>query len=189
MMLNHPSSSPLAHPPTNQQKNYPYVLSVNNMRPIRAFLSIMKATNYILIITAILVILFFFTGMEKVWYHTVFRIQLSKQPLPGWAKDVLEWGLAVADLAVVGLLVYWRTRRWGLWVSAVMLLAFAGYTAYAASAPDGHPVCACGKLFSSLSWTAHFWVNMGLGAMAVAATLLHHRSAKTIERTEAAAVG
>ena len=188
MMLNH-HPSPLAHPPTYREKNHPFVLSVNNMRPIRAFLSIMKATNYILIITAILVILFFLTGMEKVWYHTIFRIQLYKQPLPGWTKDVLEWGLPLGELAVVGLLVYWRTMRWGLWVSAVMLLAFAAYTFYAASAPDGHPVCACGKLFSGLSWTAHFWVNMGLAAMAVAGALLHQRSAKTSKRTEAAAVG
>ena len=149
----------------------------------------MKATNYILVITAILVILFFFTGMEKVWYHTVFRIQLYKQPLPGWAKDVLDWGLPIAELAVTGLLVYWRTRRRGLWASAVILLAFTGYTAYAASEPDGHVVCACGKLFSSLSWTAHFWVNMSLAAMAMAGAVLHQRNIQTTKQKGAAAVG
>lgn len=147
----------------------------------------MKATHYILIITALLTMLFFFTGIEKIWYHTVFRIQLSKQPLPGWAKDVLTWGVPIAELAVTGLLVYWRTRRWGLWASAVMLLAFAGYTAYAASAPDGHAVCACGKLFSGLSWTAHFWVNIGLAAMAVAGAALY-RHIEIMKRTAAAAV-
>src|SRR3546814_133540 len=149
----------------------------------------MKATHYILIITALLTMLFFFTGIEKVWYHTVFRIQLSKQPLPGWAKAVLEWGLPIGELAVTGLLVYWRTRRWGLWASVVMLLAFAGYTAYAASEPYGNVVCACGKLFSSLSWTAHFWVNIGLAALAAMGAVVHHRSIKTSKRKEAAAVG
>jgi len=135
----------------------------------------MRQVNYILIITALLVILFLFTGLEKVWYHAVFRIQLYKQPLPGWSKTILNWGLPLAELAVVGLLAYWRTRRWGLWTSALMLLAFAGYTAYAASEPNGHVVCACGKLFSSLSWMAHFWVNTALTVLAATAAVLHHR--------------
>ncbi|WP_353130739.1 MauE/DoxX family redox-associated membrane protein [Parapedobacter pyrenivorans] len=148
----------------------------------------MKATHYILIITVLLTMLFFYTGIEKVWYHTVFRIQLYKQPLPGWAKAVLEWGLPIGELAVTGLLVYPRTRRWGLWASVVMLLAFAGYTAYAASEPGGNVVCACGKLFSSLSWTAHFWVNMGFATLAAVGAVLYHRSIKT-KRKEAAAVG
>ncbi|MEC3881947.1 MauE/DoxX family redox-associated membrane protein [Parapedobacter sp. 10938] len=149
----------------------------------------MKAANSILVITIILIVLFFLTGMEKVWYHTVFRIQLSKQPLPGWAKDVLEWGLPIGELVLVGLLAHWRTVRWGLWASAAILLAFAGYTAYAASEPYGEVVCACGKLFSGLSWTAHFWVNIGLAVIAVTGAVLHHRSANTIEQKEAAAVG
>lgn len=145
----------------------------------------MKTTNYILIITIILLMLFFFTGMEKIWYHPFFHIMLRKQPLPGWIKDILDWGLPFGELALTALLTISRTRLYGLWASAVAMLLFAGYAAYAASAPGGKVVCACGKLFSGLSWAAHFWVNMMLAAIAFTAILLYHRN----KRKNAAADG
>src|SRR3546814_11164623 len=111
----------------------------------------MKTTHYINLITAVLIGLFFFTGMEKVWYQEAFVIKLGRQPLPDWMKGVLEWGLPLAELATVALLVVGRTRLLGLWASAVLMLAFAGYTAYAATEPTGHVPCACGKVFNALT--------------------------------------
>lgn len=141
----------------------------------------MKARNYILTITVILIMLFFFTGMEKIWYHSVFHIALRKQPLPGWMKDTLDWGLPLGELVLTALLTIGRTRLHGLWGSAITMLLFAGYTAYAASEPNGNVVCACGKLFSGLSWKAHFWVNMALAAMAFTGILLYHRGKNTLQ--------
>jgi len=136
----------------------------------------MNARNYVLTITVIVLILFFYTGMEKIWYHSVFHIMLRKQPLPSWMKDILDWGLPLGELVLTALLTITRTRLYGLWGSAIAMLLFAGYTAYAASAPAGKTVCACGKLFSGLSWEAHFWVNMGLAAMAFTGILVYHRN-------------
>ena len=138
----------------------------------------MKTQDYILVVTVMLTLLFFFTGVEKIWYHPVFHIQLYKQPLAGWIKAALNWGLPISELAAVGFLVYPRTLRWGLWLSAALLLAFTGYTAYAAMEPGGYPVCACGKLFSGLSWTVHIGVNAGFTALAMTAAILHNRHLK-----------
>src|SRR5690606_23936394 len=66
--------------------------------------AIMKTQIYIGVITAILISLFLFTGMEKVWYHQAFVIKLGRQPLPDWMKSGLAWGLPLAELTVVGLL-------------------------------------------------------------------------------------
>ncbi|SEL93577.1 MauE/DoxX family redox-associated membrane protein [Parapedobacter koreensis] len=145
----------------------------------------MKATHYITFITVVFIGLFFFTGMEKVWYHRTFHIMLHKQPLANWMKAALDWGLPLVELAAVALLTITRTRLYGLWASAALMLAFAVYTAYAASEPYGEVVCACGKLFSSLRWSQHFWVNVGLAAMAATGVLLYHR----ISKKKTAAVG
>lgn len=137
-----------------------------------------RGSLYLAIITAILIGLFFFTGMEKVWYHQSFVIKLWRQPLPEWMKGLLEWGLPISEMAVVALLAIKRTRLLGLWASAIMMLAFAGYTAYAATEPRGYVPCACGKVFNALSWGQHFWVNMGFFALAVAGIRLYYLQKK-----------
>lgn len=129
-------------------------------------------------ITVILILLLFTTGMEKVWYHPSFVIKLWRQPLPEWMKNVLAWGLPTSELAVVALLATGRTRLLGLWASALMMLVFAGYTAYAATEPRGYVPCACGKVFNALSWGQHFWVNMGFFALAVAGIRLYYLQKK-----------
>lgn len=139
----------------------------------------MKTQIYIGTITAILIGLFFFTGMEKVWYHRAFVIKLGRQPLPEWMKGILEWGLPLAELAVVGLLVVPRTQRIGLVAATLTMLSFAGYTAYAATEPTGHAPCACGKVFNALTWGQHFWVNMGFVVLAVAGVWLYRHQRKT----------
>src|SRR5690606_33865010 len=135
----------------------------------------MRTMHYLYIITAVLIGLFFLTGIEKVWYHPTFTIMLGRQPLPQWIKEVLEWGLPLAELAVVGLLVTAHTRLTGLWASAALMAAFAGYTAYAATEPWGYVPCACGKVFNALSWGQHFWVNMGFVALAAFGIVLYPR--------------
>lgn len=139
----------------------------------------MKTQIYIGVITLVLLGLFFFTGMEKVWYHQAFVIKLGRQPLPEWMKSGLAWGLPLAELTVVGLLTAVRTQLLGLWASSLMMLAFAGYTAYAATEPMGYVPCACGKLFNTLTWGQHFWVNMGFVALAVAGVWLYRHQRKT----------
>lgn len=144
----------------------------------------MKAKHYITIITITLIALFFFTGMEKIWHHKSFVIQLGRQPLPEWMKGLLEWGLPVVELAAVVLLVVGQSRLLGLWVSAIMMLAFAGYTAYAATEPQGFVPCACGKIFNTLSWGQHFWLNMAFFGMAVMGILFYYQHRKHIHMVD-----
>ena len=139
----------------------------------------MRTTHYINLITVVLLGLFFFTGMEKMWYHQSFVITLGRQPLTEWMKSGLAWGLPLAELAVVGLLVADQTRLIGLMAATLAMLSFAGYTAYAATEPTGYVPCACGKLFNSLTWGQHFWVNMGFVALAATGLWLHYRARKT----------
>lgn len=133
------------------------------------------------LIIVLLLAIFFFTGMDKIWHHNTFVIMLKRQPLPLWMLDVLEWGVPIAEMAVVLLLVIPQARLLGLWSAAIMMLAFTGYTIYAATEPYGYVPCACGKLMSSLSWAGHTWVNMILTALAGVGIWLHRDLCKNNE--------
>lgn len=133
----------------------------------------MRKDEVITLITIIFVALFFTTGIEKVWDHRLFVITLSRQPLPDWMKGILAWGLPLAELITVALLVIPSTRLMGLYVSLILMLMFTGYTAYASAEPWGFVPCACGKLFNSLSWMQHFWVNLGFVGLAITGIALN----------------
>lgn len=132
----------------------------------------MKQEKTIEVIAAILIILFLYTGGQKVFEHDVFRIQISRQPLPDWMIGMLEWSLPPMELLVAGLLVFTKTRRAGLFLSAALLFAFTGYTALAFTEAFGYIPCACGRIFSSMGWGAHLLVNIILSIMTMAAIFL-----------------
>src|SRR5690554_4921698 len=149
----------------------------------------MKTKAYLQIISHLILFIlmgvFFLTGMEKVWHHKDFVIMLNRQPMPLWMLALLEWAVPALELGVVALLVMYRTRLAGLWASAALMLAFTGYTIYAASEPYGYVPCACGKLLSSLSWTQHIWVNLALTTLAGVGIWIHYRISHTNEVTGA----
>ena len=138
----------------------------------------MKTIYSVTIISIVLIGLFFFTGMEKIWYHEAFVIKLGRQPLPDWMKEMLRWGLPLAELATVGFLVAGGTRLLGFWTAAIMMSGFACYTAYASTEPTGHVPCACGKVFNRLTWGEHFWVNICFLGLAVAGIWFYHQAQK-----------
>lgn len=122
----------------------------------------MKYRKTIEIISAILIMLFLYTGGQKVMEHDVFRTQLARQPLPDWLIPTLTWTLPPAELLAAGLLVFQKTRNSGLYMSLTLLSSFTLYTAMAYSEAFGYAPCACGRIFSSMGWGAHLLMNTAL---------------------------
>ena len=134
----------------------------------------MKQNRLIEAISAILIVLFLYTGGQKVIDHSVFQIQLSRQPLPDWMLSILLWALPLAELTAAGLLVFFRTRTAGLSLSLALMLSFTVYTALAYTEAFGYVPCACGRIFSSMGWGAHLLVNIILLTLNSAALYLSH---------------
>ncbi|QEC52895.1 methylamine utilization protein MauE [Anseongella ginsenosidimutans] len=143
----------------------------------------MKTPKLIEIISAILIVLFLYTGGQKIIEFDVFRIQLSRQPLPDWAISILTWILPLAELAAAGLLLFTHTRTAGLHLSAALMLSFTVYTALAYTEAFGYVPCACGRIFSSMGWGAHLLINSLLLILTLAVIFPLHNKSKKIMNT------
>ncbi|MCY4780507.1 hypothetical protein ORI89_12665 [Sphingobacterium sp. UT-1RO-CII-1] len=108
---------------------------------------------------ALLIYLFVQTALSKVLHHAVFRIQMGKQPLPGWSKPLLVYALPVIEWATVLLLLLRRTRLWGLLLAGSLLFAYTVYAYLAYKEVYGYVICACGKVFEDMGWREHFYFN------------------------------
>lgn len=125
-----------------------------------------KKENLKVILATLLILLFVYTGVGKLVEHSVFAIQLNKQPLPNWTKPILVWMLPFVELGIVAFLLSARTRIWGFYFAFTLLSAYTIYVGIAASGIYGYTPCACGKIFSKISWFQHFFVNLALTATA-----------------------
>src|SRR5690606_17956309 len=96
--------------------------------------------------TSALIYLFVRTGSGKILYHDVFIIQMGKQPLPMWSKPILVYALPFLEWTTVSLLLFSKTRIWGLSVAGVLMLAYKIYAYLAYKEVYGYVICACGKV-------------------------------------------
>lgn len=109
--------------------------------------------------SALLIYLFVQTGLSKILHHAVFRIQMGKQPLPGWSKPILVYALPIMEWTTVLLLLFRRTRLWGLLLAASLMFAYSVYAYLAYKEVYGYVICACGKVFEDMGWREHFHFN------------------------------
>ncbi|MBD1435021.1 hypothetical protein H8B06_19535 [Sphingobacterium sp. DN00404] len=133
--------------------------------------------------SAILIYLFVQTGLNKVLYHTVFSIQMNKQPLPIWSKPILVYALPTIELSTVLLLCSTRTRVWGLLIASALMFAYTIYAYLAYREVYGYVICACGKVFEDMGWREHFYFNAKHNLVALAGFYFAYKS-KTLKSTK-----
>lgn len=109
--------------------------------------------------SAVLIYLFVQTGLNKVLYHTVFSIQMGKQPLPSWSKPILVYALPIIEWGIVLLLFIPKARVWGLLAGTILMFAYTVYAYLAYMEVYGYVICACGKVFEDMGWREHFHYN------------------------------
>ncbi|WP_242917351.1 MauE/DoxX family redox-associated membrane protein [Pontibacter liquoris] len=121
----------------------------------------MKSRNLILAgSTLALVALWVYAAVSKLQEFELFREQLLRQPFPAWLAGWLVWLVPLAELAATGLLLFRRTRGWGLIFSVGLLALFTGYVGLALAGVWEQVPCACGGIIGRLGWQGHFWFNL-----------------------------
>lgn len=115
-----------------------------------------------LAITFVLLFLWFHTAWDKLSDLWTFQVNLGRQPLPAWSVKPLTYAVPAAELATGLLLFFPATRKLGFWASSLLMLIFTLYVGMGLMKLLGHLPCSCSKIISSLSWRAHFWLNVGL---------------------------
>ena len=112
------------------------------------------------IITALLIILFFYTATSKLLDVKEFQRQLANQTLPGWSKIPLLWIIPVAELLLSLLLIIPTTRTTGFYGSSVLMLLFTGYIGLVLLNVFDRVPCSCSSLIRNMGFGAHFLFNL-----------------------------
>lgn len=115
--------------------------------------------TFIDVTAALVILLFAYTGLSKLWDHRLFQLVLSKSPLlHAWATPI-SWTVPIIELATVVLLFFPSTKLIGLWSSLILMLAFTGYIAYMLVFSSKLP-CSCGGVLKRLTWIQHLEFNV-----------------------------
>lgn len=119
------------------------------------------------IVVALLLILWIPVVLDKLLSFHDFRFGIHHQPLPIWLKQPLVYALPILEITTVSLLIIDYTRRWGMWLSFLLMLTFTGYVGYALLGGFEKIPCGCGSVISGLSWQGHFWFNLSFTLISV----------------------
>lgn len=107
-----------------------------------------------------LVFLFVYASVSKLFNFTAFINDMNNQPFPALIKPVLIWAVPLAELVIVGLLIFDTTRLVGLYASFAMMLAFTFYTVVVLMHFFRYIPCSCGGIIKNLSWQQHLVFNL-----------------------------
>lgn len=123
------------------------------------------------LIVALLVILWIYTGINKLMDYNTFHTQLGRSPFIQSMAGFISYTLPTGELILAGLLIFKRTRKLGLYLSFALMLLFTGYIwimlHYAYDLP-----CSCGGVLAKLSWSDHLFFNSGFTILALVGILM-----------------
>lgn len=122
---------------------------------------------------SLLVILFINTGLGKIIDHEIFKLQMSKQPLPIWSKSILVYMLPFLEIGIIVLLLFKTTRQKGFIIATLLMIAYSIYAYLAYKEVYGYVICACGKIFQKMNWQDHYRINIALTLIAITGLIIN----------------
>ena len=125
-------------------------------------------------ITAVLLLLWIYTGLNKVIHYDKFSFELGRSPFLQHIAPLVAILVPAGELLTAILLIFKRTRVVGLYASLFSMTLFTGYVYvmlhYAYDLP-----CSCGGIIELLTWEQHLLVNVMLTLLTAFALLLQSR--------------
>lgn len=137
----------------------------------RFFKLFYRKNTYVEIICALLIILFIYTGMNKMMDIDKFKAEIGRSPFIENFADFIAYTLPAGEILLSLLLVIKHTRLLALYLSFTLMALFTGYIwlmlKYAWDLP-----CSCGGIISELSWNQHLIFNAAFSILTLLAILL-----------------
>jgi len=112
-----------------------------------------------MIAVALLIILFSFTGLNKILNHHEFTAAMYKQPLPNWLIACLNVALPYIELSLALALLARKTRTRAIFTSTVLMVLFTAYITLGLVHAFKHVPCSCGGPIKNMSWVQHLLFN------------------------------
>lgn len=120
------------------------------------------------VIIILFIVLWLYTGLNKILDYKSFKTQLEKSPFVERFATLISWTLPTTEMLIAATLVYKRTKLLGLYLSYTLMLLFTGYIwlmlRYAYDLP-----CSCGGILASMSWQEHLIFNTTMTLLVVLA--------------------
>lgn len=139
---------------------------------------------------AFYLLVFLYTGINKLWFHQKFQVALMKSDLLSDYAVPLSWAIPILEIVISILLFFPGTRKAGLTMSIGLMAVFTFYIAYMILFTPDLP-CSCGGIISALSWPQHLALNIFLLLLGLIALLpptkndlfiaINRRSRKPVE--------
>lgn len=121
-------------------------------------------------ITCLLIILWVYAGLSKLIDFERSRGEMFSQPLAPWLEKILVWAVPLAELFTAALLLYTRTRLYGLVLSSLLLISFSFYISLVINSVFNRIPCSCGGVLKNMNWETHLAFNLCFLALALYAT-------------------
>ena len=129
------------------------------------------------LISSLLILLFCYTALSKLFSVAHFEAVLEQSPLISSGAALLAWQVPLTELCIVLLLFFPHTRVAGLYGSLLLLGLFTIYLVYMVLFSQ-HLPCSCGGVISSMSWPVH----IGFNGVCIGATVVAIRDPGMVEK-------
>ena len=131
----------------------------------------MKKSVIIDIISFLFIVLFLYTGINKLIDFTVFKYQIAESPVLAPVAWWIAWLIPAAEFLVSGLLLVSGWRLKGMYASLILMVSFTLYIILIMSLSKNLP-CSCGGVIALLSWKQHLLFNGVFILLAVTGIIL-----------------
>jgi uncharacterized membrane protein YphA (DoxX/SURF4 family) len=112
------------------------------------------------IICALLIILFIYTGLNKMIDIDKFKFEMGRSPFIQNINEFIAYTVPTGEMLLALLLIIKRTRLLGLYLSFALMALFTGYIWLMLNYSYDLP-CSCGGILEKMSWKDHLFFNVG----------------------------
>lgn len=133
-----------------------------------------KKNTYVEFISALLIILFIYTGINKMMDMDKFKYEMGRSPFIENMSSFIAYTLPPGEMLLALLLIIKRTRLLGLYLSFILMALFTGYIWLMLNYANDLP-CSCGGIISKLSWHQHLVFNACFTVLTACAIILQSK--------------
>lgn len=123
------------------------------------------------------ILLFVYAVVSKLFDFENFQVQLGQSPLLSAFAGWLSWAVPLSELLIALLLLIYKTRIYGLYLSYFLMVLFTSYIFIIFNYSESIP-CSCGGVLEKMGWMEHLWFNVFFIVLAVVGIILMQRKAK-----------
>jgi len=123
----------------------------------------------------LLALLFLYTAFSKLVDMRHFVRAIHNQPFPRSVDPILIVGVPIIEIIAGITLLRLKSRKSGLYLSAILMLAFSIYVGLAVFHFFKRVPCGCAGVFQAMSWPVHFIFNLVFLGMAITGIILQQK--------------